>query len=98
MTSNELETALLSLVRRYGFALVDRCLQDIGLSEDQPRCSSLSGILSDTSISAKPPSRRPKISAPEYVAKLDLPLEKKRLWLSWQNDSNARPFYPPSET
>ena len=94
MTSNELETALLSLVRRYGFALVEHCLQDIGLSEDQPRCSSLSGILSDTSISTKPPSRRLKISAPEYVAKLDLPLEKKTAMVELARRFECKTFLP----
>ena len=94
MTSNELESALLSLIRRYGFELVDRCLRDIGLSEDQRGCSSLSGILSDTSVSAKPPSRRPKISAPEYVAKLDLPLEKKPAIVELAKRFERKAFLP----
>ena len=50
MTSNELETALRSMVRRYGFVEVDRCLKEIGFSEDQPRYSGLSGGLHDTGV------------------------------------------------
>ena len=94
MTSNELESALLSLIRRYGFELVNRCLRDIGLSEDQPGCSSLRGILSDTSVSAKPPTRRPKISAPQYVAKLDLPLEKKPAIVELAKRFERKAFLP----
>ena len=94
MTSQELEPALRSMIRRYGFEQVYHCLQEIGLSEDQRRRSSLNGEPYDTSIPTQPAKRRSKISATEYVSKLDLPLEKKLVVAEMAKRFQGKSFLP----
>ena len=94
MTANDLETALRSMVRRYGFVQVNRCLQKIGLSEGQSKYSGPRRDSYDTGIPAKSTSRRPKISATEYVAKLDLPLDKKPVVVALAKRFECKTFLP----
>ena len=94
MTSNDLETALRSMVRRYGFVQVSRCLQEIGLSEGQFEHSGLHGDLSDGAVPAKSTTRRPKLSATEYVAKLDLHLGNKPIVVELAKRFESKGFLP----
>ena len=94
MTSNDLETALQSMVLRYGFVQVNRCLQKIGLSEGQSKYSGPRRDFYDTGTPAKSTSRRPKISATEYVAKLDLPLDKKPIVVALAKRFECKTFLP----
>ena len=77
MTSDKLEASLRSMIRRYGFEQVDRCLQEIGLSNSQRESSVLSEEPYENSVPAQSKKRQSKVSATEYVSRLNLPLEKK---------------------
>ena len=94
MTSSDLETALQSIVRRYGFAQVSRCLQEISLSESEIEHSELDGGFSDSAVFAKSTPRRPKLSATEYVSKLDLPLGNKPAVLELAERFESKDFLP----
>ena len=94
MITSKLETALQSMIRRYGFEQVDRCLREIGLPKDQRRISSHNGEAFSTSISTKPTKRKAKCSATEYISKLDLPLEKKPIVAEMAKRFQDKSFLP----
>ena len=68
MSDNKLETALRSLVRRYGIEQVDRFLHEIRLSEHQCEDGSSHAKKRKSRTATK---KRHAVSAPEFVAKMD---------------------------
>ena len=94
MNSNDLDTTLRSMVRRYGFVQVDRCLEKIGLSEELSESSGSNGIPHDTGKPSNATIRRPKISATEYVAKLELPSDKKPSVAALAKRFESKTFLP----
>ena len=76
MKNTTLESTLRSAVRRYGFREVYRCLQKIGTSDGQDNHSQ-PGLPSGDGVALPPSASRPRNTAPEYVAKLEIAPENK---------------------
>ena len=76
MTTDHLKGEMLAMVRKHGFEQVHECLHAIRAAEPttgpklRPRISSSGSLHNRKSI------RKPKPTAPQYVAKMELPLEK----------------------
>ncbi len=94
MISDKLEAALRSMIHDYGFDEVDHCLQKIGLSEEQRIGNSINGKPCATSIKTQPTKHQAKASATEYVAKLDLPTEKKSIVAEMAKRFQCKSFLP----
>ena len=77
MTQASLEGALRSMVRRYGFEQVNESLQEIGISDSYLEKPNHKAMPPTDSVDAQANKRTPRITAIEYVAKMDLPPEKK---------------------
>lgn len=76
MTQARLEGVLRSMVRRYGFEQVNESLQEIGNSESYPEKPNYKAISPTKLVEAQTNKRNPRITAPQYVAKMDLPPDK----------------------
>jgi hypothetical protein len=84
MTDAKLETALRSMVRRYGLEQVSICLKEIGFSEETSENIGPNAAPPKDHVPTKPAKplkvhalkTHAKVAAPEYVAKLGLPPEK----------------------
>ena len=94
MTFDDLESALRLMVRRHGFEHVNRCLQEIGLSEGQSEYPDLRVGFSDVSSPGKSESRRSKMSATDYVAKLGLPLDNQAIVVELARRFESKDFLP----
>ena len=77
MDDTKLEADLRLMVRRYGFEQVDRSLREIGLSGRQFETSNQHPTSANKVAAAKPVKKGAKVTATEYVLKLELPLEQK---------------------
>ena len=76
MTQTSLRQTLDSIVREYGFERVAQSLREIGLNEHQPEGPSRNERPPDKSTLAAARKRRPKATASEIVAKMNLSAEK----------------------
>lgn len=94
MSSSDLEATLRSMVRRYGFVQVSRCLQEINLSEGQLGHPGLRRDHSSGALPAKSTGRRPKLSAIEYVTKFDIPLGNKPMVVELAKRFESKHFLP----
>ena len=94
MTSDDLESTLRLMVRRHGFVHVNRCLQEIGLSEGQSECPGLHVGFSDVAGPGESRSPRPKLSATAYVAKLDIPLDNQAIVVELARRFESKDFLP----
>ena len=79
MAQAHLEVALRSLVSEHGLEQVKRCLHEVENSEPllEPRRHGTAQLRS--MAAKKTGTNRSKLTAPEYVAKMDLPLGKQSL-------------------
>ena len=73
MAQAKLEGELRLMVRRYGFEQVNESLQEIGKSESYFEESDCKAIPLTEPLDAQANKRAPKVTAPQYVAKMDLP-------------------------
>ena len=72
MTKASLKDTLRAMVLEYGFEQVDASLQDIGFSG---RPKQKAGVSNGSAVTRVATRRKPKPTAPQYVAKMELPLE-----------------------
>ena len=94
MTVIHLKNALRSMVLEYGFEQVDESLREIRLSEshlEEPKENS-----TESKESAKKESRKrvPKTTAPQYVAKMELPEEKRQAVVELAHRFEGKTFLP----
>ena len=94
MTQAKLEGALRSMVRRYGFEQVNESLQEIGNSEYYPEDSKYRAIPPAKPVDAQANKRNPRITAPQYVTKMDLPPEKKEPVIELARRFDHKAFLP----
>ena len=76
MTETKLKDTLRSIVSQYGFEQVDRSLREIQFSDTQPDIPNQNGTPPDNLEAAKPKRKRAAVTAPQYVAKMNLSSEK----------------------
>ena len=76
MTRTNLKSALRSIVHEHGFKQVHEQLHAMQISEPDARQLLLSDRQASNNSSARKSTRRSKPTAPQYVAKMELPLEK----------------------
>lgn len=76
MTQTRLRQTLDSIVREYGLELVSQSLREIELSGIQPENSKRNAKSPERNTVAGPRKKKLKATAPEHVAKMDLPAEK----------------------
>ena len=87
MTNATLRNAVRSIVDRYGYEQVDECLKELHALELQDG--------SNASLSTESSRRVPvKPTAPEYVAKLDMPAEKKEVAVQLAERFHEKTFLP----
>ena len=84
MTQTRLESVLRSMVQRYGFEQVNESLQEIGTSKSPTR------LLADAQANKRPP----RITALQYVAKMDLPPDKKASVFELARRFDQKSFLP----
>ena len=94
MTNAKLKDTLRLIVRQYGFEQVDRSLREIRLADRQLKSSKQSRVLPDNEAMTKPQKKRAKVNAPEYVAKMELPSEKKPIAAELANRFENKAFLP----
>ena len=73
MTEAKLKDTLRLMVHRYGFERVERSLHEI---RDHPLKSAKLSKALPSGAAAKPKKRKAKVTAPEYVAKMELSAER----------------------
>ncbi len=76
MTQAKLKQTLDSIVHEYGFERVSRSLDEIGLSRHQTQSTNRSVSPTDRDTEPVPRKSKLKPTAPEHVAKMNLPAEK----------------------
>lgn len=94
MTHTRLEHTLRSMVRQYGFEQVDQCLHEIGLPEHQSVDSKGNTRPPDGCVALGIGNKRAKVTAPEHVAKMELPLEKEPAIVALANRFQDKSFLP----
>ena len=76
MTETQLKETLRVIVRQYGFEQVNRSLREIHTSVRQLKSPKQVKALPDNDTATRPKKKRVKLNALEYVAKIELSLEK----------------------
>ena len=94
MSKTKLKDTLRLIVRQYGLAQVDRSLREIRLDERQLKSSKQSKVLSNNEAVTKSPKKRAKVNAPEYVAKMELSVEKEPIAVELANRFENKAFLP----
>ena len=94
MPDPKLTAELRLMINQYGFKQVDQSLRALRLSgrhlgaSKRPKASSVAGI------TGKPRKRQPKITAQGYVAKMELPSEKKPVMIELAKRFQEKSFLP----
>lgn len=94
MPDPKLTAELRLMINQYGFKQVDQSLRELRLSvrhlgaSKRPKASSVAGI------TRKPRKRQPKITAQGYVAKMELPSEKKPVMIELAKRFQEKSFLP----
>ena len=94
MTKTKLKDTLRLIVRQYGFEQVDQSLREIRLADRQLKSSKQSKVLSDNEVMPKPQTKRAKVNALEYVAKMELSAEKEPIAIELANRFENKAFLP----
>ena len=76
MTQADLKDMLRSMVLKYGFEQVNDSLREVSVSGYRSERASRKTRAPNRSAARKSGKRRPKSTAPQYVAKMELPSEK----------------------
>ena len=94
MTQSELKDALLLMVREHGFEHIQQYLSEIGLAEHGLRDHELKTKSNDR-VAVKPPRKtRPRPTAPQYVAKMEIASHKGSLVSELAGRFEAKSFLP----
>ena len=94
MTQSELKDALLSMVREHGFEQVHQYLGEIESSEHNLDALDQGTKLAD-GVPVRPSrKRRPKPTAPQYVAKMEISLDKEPLVSELAGRFEIKSFLP----
>ena len=94
MTQARLEYTLRSMVRRYGFEQVNESLQEIGNAEFCSEESNHTAAQPTKIVGAQADKRIPKSTASQYVAKMDLPTDKRESVVDLAQRFDDKSFLP----
>ena len=94
MTEAKLKDMLRSMVSQYGFEQVDRSLHEIGFPNPRLKNSKQDTALPDNSVAAKTEKKKAKVTAPEYVAKMELSSEKRPMVVEFAERFEGKTFLP----
>lgn len=94
MTQNNLEARLRALVLEYGFEQVHKHLHDIQTFKPDLMQSQQSLVPSNEKENIQTSSRKPKVTAPEYIAKMQLLPEKERTVAEIADKFQEKTFLP----
>lgn len=94
MTRNNLKDALRSIVHEHGFERVHDQLHAMQISESHTGQLGLSAQLTAKGRKARKAARKPRLTAPQYVAKMELPLEKEPSVAELAERFHAKAFLP----
>lgn len=94
MPDLKLKAELHSMINQYGFKQVERSLKEIRLSDCQLEAPKQHKASSDAGMTKKPRKRQPKVTAQGYVAKMDLPSEKKPVMIELAKRFQEKSFLP----
>ena len=94
MTQARLESVLRSMVRRYGFEQVNESLQEIGNSESYSVKSNHKAMPTTKLADTQANKRNLRITAPQYVAKMDIPSEKRSSVVELARRFDHKSFLP----
>ena len=95
MTDPKLKAELRSMINQYGFKQVDRSLREIGISGRQFEAPKRHKASSDVgSVVRKSRKRQVKVTAQGYIAKMELPSEKKSVMIELAKRFQEKSFLP----
>ena len=94
MPDPKLKAELRSMINQYGFKQVDRFLREIHLSDRQLEASKRHKASSNVGMARKPRKRQAKVTAQDYIAKMELPSEKKSLMIELAKRFQNKSFLP----
>lgn len=94
MTQANLEGTLRSMVRRYGFEQVNESLQEIGNSDSCSEKPNFKAIPPTKLVDAQANKKTPRITAPQYVAKMDLSPDKRAPVIELARRFDQKSFLP----
>ena len=94
MTEAILKDILRSLVSQYGFERVDRSLKDIRISDPQLDNSRQSEMPNKNGKASNPKRRRARVTAPQYIAKMDISPERVSAVSELANRFEDKSFLP----
>ena len=93
MTHDALDSELRSIIDRFGYERVDLSLRQIGRAERGSRGAAAGRSRSDDA-STKAKRRRPKLKAAEYVSRMDLPADRRRVLTEAAESFQNKLFLP----
>lgn len=94
MPDPKLQAELRSMINQYGFKQVDRSLRQLRLSISKLEASKRQKASSDAGMRKKPSKNQTKVNAQEYVAKMELPAEKKSVMTELARRFQEKAFLP----
>ncbi len=94
MPDPKLTAELRLMINQYGFEQVDQSLRELRLSGRQLGASKRPKASSSADITRKPRKRQAKVTAQGYVAKMELPSEKKPVMIELAKRFQEKSFLP----
>ena len=94
MTQSTLKDTLRSMVHEYGYEQVDRSLREVGTSVGRAKGLRASAKTSAKGAPASATKGRGKVTAPEYVAKMDVSAEKAPALVELARRFDEKSFLP----
>lgn len=94
MPDPKLKAELRSMINQYSFQQVDRSLREIRLSDLQLEDSKQHRASSNVGRARKPRKRQAKVTAQGYVAKMELPSEKRPVMIEIAKRFQEKSFLP----
>lgn len=96
MTYDALDSKLRSMINRFGYERVEKSLREIGHSESAARGVVPEQRSSGGGTSTRTNSRRPRPTAVEYVSRMKLPTDRKRMLAEAAERFENKSFLPTS--
>lgn len=94
MPAPKLKAELRSMINQYGFKQVDQSLREIRLSDRQLEATKRHKPSPNVGMARKPRKRQAKVTAQDYIAKMELPSEKKPLMIEFAKRFQDKAFLP----
>ena len=94
MTDAKLEAKLRSIIRQYGLGKVDQSLQEIRLSDRQRKNPKRHRESPNVGMATETKKRRAKVTAREYVGKMELPSGKEPAMVELAERFQKKSFLP----